>query len=48
MSPIMHPIRYNKAWNRNNPIAQFIRKRRKDLNLTQVELLNTTGVGLER
>ncbi|WP_318311724.1 helix-turn-helix transcriptional regulator [Flagellimonas crocea] len=33
-------------WNRNNPIAQFIRKRRKALNLTQVELSDTTGVGL--
>ncbi len=33
-------------WNRHNPIAQFTRKRRKELNLTQIELSNTTGVGL--
>lgn len=32
--------------NRSNPIAQFTRKRRKELNLTQVELSDTTGVGL--
>lgn len=35
-----------KGWNRHNPIAQFTRKRRKALNLTQVELSDTTGVGL--
>lgn len=35
-----------KKWNRDNPIAQFIRQRRKELNLTQVELSDTTGVGL--
>lgn len=35
-----------EEWNRHNPIAQFIRKRRKELNLTQVELSDTTGVGL--
>lgn len=35
-----------KGWNRDNPIAQFTRKRRKALNLTQVELSDTTGVGL--
>lgn len=34
------------GWNRHNPIAQFIRMRRKALNLTQVELSDTTGVGL--
>ena len=33
-------------WNRNNPIAKFTRQRRKELNLTQVELSDTTGVGL--
>ncbi len=35
-----------KAWQRNNPTAQFIRKRRKELKLTQVELADTAGVGL--
>ena len=35
-----------KEWNRHNPIAQFSRQRRKELNLTQVELSDTTGVGL--
>lgn len=35
-----------EKWNRNNPIAQFTRKRRKELNLTQVELSDTIGVGL--
>lgn len=33
-------------WNRKNPIAEFTRKRRKALKLTQVELSDTTGVGL--
>ncbi len=33
-------------WNRKNPIAQFIRQRRKELKLTQIELANTAGVGL--
>ncbi len=35
-----------EAWQRNNPTAQFIRKRRKELKLTQVELADTAGVGL--
>ncbi len=35
-----------EKWNRENPIAQFIRQRRKELRLTQIELANTAGVGL--
>lgn len=35
-----------ETWNRYNPIAQFTRQRRKELNLTQVELSDTAGVGL--
>ncbi len=35
-----------KSWERNNVIASFLRKRRKELKLTQIELANTTGVGL--
>ncbi len=35
-----------EEWNRHNPIAQFTRQRRKELNLTQVELSDITGVGL--
>jgi y4mF family transcriptional regulator len=34
------------SWNRQNPIARFTRKRRKELNLTQVELSDKAGVGL--
>jgi y4mF family transcriptional regulator len=33
-------------WDRENAIAQFVRDRRKDANLTQVELSDFTGVGL--
>ncbi|WP_194768105.1 helix-turn-helix domain-containing protein [Tamlana sp. I1] len=33
-------------WDRENTIAQFIRARRKQANLTQVELSDFTGVGL--
>lgn len=33
-------------WSRDNPIAKFTRQRRKELNLTQVELSDITGVGL--
>lgn len=33
-------------WNRNNPIAEFIRKRRKALKLTQIDLSDISGVGL--
>lgn len=35
-----------EQWNRKNPIAKFIRQRRKELNLTQIELADTAGVGL--
>jgi len=35
-----------EGWNRNNPIAQFIRRRRKEQKLTQIELSDITGVGL--
>ena len=35
-----------EGWNRNNPIATFIREKRKDLSLTQVALSDITGVGL--
>ena len=33
-------------WDRENPIAQFVRDRRKKAKLTQVELSDFTGVGL--
>lgn len=33
-------------WDRNNELAKFLRKRRKDAGLTQVELADITGVGL--
>jgi len=33
-------------WDRDNTIAQFVRDRRKKVNLTQVELSDFTGVGL--
>jgi len=33
-------------WDRENTIAQFVRDRRKKVNLTQVELSDFTGVGL--
>lgn len=35
-----------KDWNRNNPIAAFIRSRRKDAQMTQAELSDITGVGI--
>ncbi len=35
-----------EEWNRGNPIAQFIRQRRKELKLTQIELADMVGVGL--
>jgi len=35
-----------KSWDRDNTIASFLRKRRKELKLTQIELADTTGVGL--
>jgi len=33
-------------WDRANPIAQFVKDRRKKAKLTQVELSDFTGVGL--
>ena len=33
-------------WNRNNPIADYVRKQRKASNMTQTELSDLTGVGL--
>lgn len=33
-------------WDKENLIAQFIRERRKEVNLTQVELSDITGLGL--
>lgn len=35
-----------ETWKKNNPTAQFIRTRRKELQLTQVKLSDTAGVGL--
>lgn len=35
-----------QAWNRNNSMANFVRKARKKSNLTQVELADMTGVGV--
>ena len=33
-------------WNRNNPIAEYVRKQRKVSKMTQAELSDLTGVGL--
>ncbi|CAN5226905.1 helix-turn-helix domain-containing protein [soil metagenome] len=33
-------------WNRNNPIAEYVRKQRKASKMTQIELSDLTGVGL--
>lgn len=33
-------------WNRNNPIAKFVRTQRKENRMTQAEISNLTGVGL--
>lgn len=33
-------------WNRNNPIAVYVRKQRKASKMTQFELADLTGVGL--
>ncbi|WP_026953584.1 helix-turn-helix domain-containing protein [Algoriphagus vanfongensis] len=33
-------------WNRNSSISEFVRKRRKEANLTQLELANISGVGV--
>lgn len=35
-----------KNWNRDNDIASFVRQRRKEVNLTQIELADVAGVGL--
>ncbi|WP_268036568.1 helix-turn-helix domain-containing protein [Algoriphagus sp. PAP.12] len=35
-----------KKWNRNNAIADFVRSRRKNSKLTQIELADITGVGI--
>ena len=35
-----------KDWNRDSPVPKFARQRRRELNLTQVELSDITGVGL--
>jgi len=35
-----------EEWNRDNPIARFTRKRRKELKITQIELSEITGIGL--
>lgn len=35
-----------KNWNRDNVIASFVRQRRKEVNLTQVELADISGIGL--
>jgi len=34
------------SWNRHNPIATFVRNRRKLLKLSQAELSDYTGLGL--
>lgn len=33
-------------WNRNNPIAKFVRTQRKENRMTQSEISDLTGVGL--
>ncbi|MCM4159382.1 helix-turn-helix transcriptional regulator [Antarcticibacterium flavum] len=33
-------------WNRNDPIAKFVRTQRKENNMTQSEISDLTGVGL--
>ncbi|MCM4154748.1 helix-turn-helix domain-containing protein [Gramella sp. AN32] len=35
-----------KNWNRHNAIAEFVRKRRNENKMTQLELSDLTGVGL--
>ena len=35
-----------KDWNRHNPIANFVRNRRKKSDLIQIELADMTGVGV--
>ena len=34
------------AWNRDNPIAAFVRERRKEAGLSQIQLSDVTGLGL--
>lgn len=34
------------GWNGNNPIAEFVRRQRKESKMTQTELSDLTGVGL--
>lgn len=34
------------TWNRDSPVAQFIRNKRRELHLTQIELADIAGVGL--
>ncbi|MEM7656403.1 MAG: helix-turn-helix transcriptional regulator [Bacteroidota bacterium] len=33
-------------WDRNNPIATFVRARRKQVGLSQIQLSDFTGLGL--
>lgn len=35
-----------EKWNRNNPVAEYVRKQRKASKMTQIELADLTGVGL--
>lgn len=35
-----------KEWNKTNPIATFVRNRRKEAGYTQVEFADLTGIGL--
>lgn len=35
-----------RKWDRHNAIANFVRNRRKNSNLTQIELADITGVGV--
>ena len=35
-----------EEWNRNNPIAEYVRKQRKASRMTQIELADLAGVGL--
>lgn len=35
-----------KSWDRNNPLAAFMRKRRRQARLTQMQLASISGLGL--
>jgi transcriptional regulator with XRE-family HTH domain len=35
-----------KNWNKNNPIAEFVRNQRKENKLTQIQLADYSGLGL--